>query len=137
MNKKVIKPLFLLSFAFCLAVLPPLATFADDDYDPVSDWSESKLKRYAEDNILYYDDSYRQSTFGIDCSPATENPDPGQNLIPEIPIGERFGLSNLQYNFVVTNHDNAVQHSINYGIPWETVIAQGILESKSGKKKKI
>lgn len=134
MNKKVIKPLFLLSFAFCLAFLPPLATFAveTDDYSPIDDWSESKLRRYAEDNILYYDDTYQQITRGIDCSLTVENPSPDPGETPSVPIGERFGLSEVQYNFVVANHDAAVQHSINYGIPWETVIAQGILESKSG-----
>ncbi|MDO4889156.1 MAG: phage tail tip lysozyme [Candidatus Saccharibacteria bacterium] len=62
MNKKVVKPLFLLSFAFCLAFLPPLATFADDGegYNAINVWSESKLKRYAEDNILYYDDQFEE-----------------------------------------------------------------------------
>lgn len=129
MNKKVIKPLFLLSFAFCLAFLPPLATFAVD-YNPVNDWSESKLKHYAEDNILYYDDSYQQVTRSIDCSLAMGASDSGE--IPSIPAGERFGLSDLQYNFVLRYHDVAVNHSINYGIPWETVVAQGILESVSG-----
>ena len=75
MNKKVIKPLFLLSFAFCLAFLPPLATFAEEDIlsteesdilescteSAINIWSNSKLRRYAEDNILYYDDQFEDS----------------------------------------------------------------------------
>lgn len=68
MNKKVIKPLFLLSFAFCLAFLPPIATFADEGYNAIKVWSESKLKRYAEDNILYYDDQFEEeSGEGDEC----------------------------------------------------------------------
>ena len=79
MNKKVVKPLFLLSFAFCLAFLSPLSTFAEEDIlngtdeeilkdsneeilnnceNAIDVWSDSKLRRYAEDNILYYDDQF-------------------------------------------------------------------------------
>ena len=94
MNKKVIKPLFLLSFAFCLAFLPPLTTFAEEDILGGSDeeilnnsndeilndcenainvWSESKLRRYAEDNILYYDDQFKDSCNHTE-KPESENP---------------------------------------------------------------
>lgn len=84
MNKKVVKPLFLLGFAFCLAFLPPLATFAEEDILGGSDeeilndcenainvWSESKLRRYAEDNILYYDDQFEEN-----CGSSSEEPEP-------------------------------------------------------------
>lgn len=47
--------------------------------------------------------------------------------------GESYGgLSAEQVAFVIDNHDTAQMHSIAYGIPWETVVAQGILESASG-----
>ncbi len=42
------------------------------------------------------------------------------------------GLSETQAAFVDTYHDIAQQLSVEYGIPWETVVAQGILESAAG-----
>lgn len=42
------------------------------------------------------------------------------------------GLTAAQIEFVDTYHDIAVELSIKYGIPWEAVMAQGILESASG-----
>ena len=90
MNKKVIKPLFFLSFAFCLAFLSPLSTFAEEDIlngtdeeilkdsneeilnnceNAIDVWSDSKLRRYAEDNILYYDDQF-------ECEKGKSEPEP-------------------------------------------------------------
>lgn len=42
------------------------------------------------------------------------------------------GLTEIQAGFVDTYHDIASQLSVEYGIPWETVIAQGIVESAAG-----
>ncbi|MBQ9017991.1 glucosaminidase domain-containing protein [Candidatus Saccharibacteria bacterium] len=42
------------------------------------------------------------------------------------------GLVESQIEFVNKYHDIAVSLSTDYGIPWETVMAQGILESASG-----
>lgn len=42
------------------------------------------------------------------------------------------GLSDLQASFIDTYHDLAEQLSAEYGIPWEAVMAQGIIESASG-----
>ena len=42
------------------------------------------------------------------------------------------GLTDLQAAFVDTYHGFAAELSAEYGIPWETVIAQGIVESASG-----
>jgi cell wall-associated NlpC family hydrolase len=42
------------------------------------------------------------------------------------------GLSDAQADFVDKYHSIAEQLSIKYGIPWETVMAQGILESAAG-----
>lgn len=42
------------------------------------------------------------------------------------------GLSNLQSAFVDQYHNIAIQLSMEYGIPWEAVMAQGIIESASG-----
>ncbi|MBR5621458.1 glucosaminidase domain-containing protein [Candidatus Saccharibacteria bacterium] len=45
------------------------------------------------------------------------------------------GLSALQSAFVDKYHTIAIQLSSEYGIPWEAVMAQGILESTSGTSK--
>ncbi len=45
------------------------------------------------------------------------------------------GLSPTQAGFVDQYHDIAAQLSVEYGIPWEAVIAQGILESAAGTSK--
>lgn len=45
------------------------------------------------------------------------------------------GLSALQSEFVDKYHTIAIQLSSEYGIPWEAVMAQGILESASGTSK--
>lgn len=42
------------------------------------------------------------------------------------------GLSDLQSAFVDKYHDIAAELGQEYGIPWETVVAQGILESAAG-----
>ena len=42
------------------------------------------------------------------------------------------GLSTTQAAFIDQYHDIAQQLSVEYGIPWETVMAQGILESGAG-----
>lgn len=42
------------------------------------------------------------------------------------------GLSTEQAGFIDTYHNIAEQLSVEYGIPWETVMAQGILESGAG-----
>ncbi len=104
MNKKVVKPLFLLSFAFCLAFLPPLATFADDDEildldscteNAIDIWSESKLRRYAEDNILYYDDQFKDS-----CD-HSEEPEPEPEN-PCTPILQGSSIEEKIWNWIAT-----------------------------------
>ncbi len=42
------------------------------------------------------------------------------------------GLSSLQSEFVDKYHDIAAQLGSHYGIPWEAVVAQGIIESAAG-----
>lgn len=42
------------------------------------------------------------------------------------------GLTPTEAGFIDTYHDIAERLSIQYGIPWETVIAQGIVESSAG-----
>ena len=135
MNKKVVKPLFLLSFAFCLAFLPPLATLAveTDVYNPIDDWSESKLKRYAEDNILYYDNTFRE----IDESPDEPVPedclptyDPGPISGGDTPVAGG-GYAKLK-QAVRDYYKTAMQAQKDYGTPWEMVFAQMQKESSVG-----
>lgn len=95
--------------AVVLAILTPASTYA---------LSQSQMKTYSDWNIFFYDPEGGScvsmvSKYAADAS--------------------SFGsLSAQQVAFVETYHDIAVMHSINYGIPWETVMAQGILESASG-----
>lgn len=80
--------------------------------------TSTQLDEFSQNNILFYDpddncaESY-QSTYVEGAS-------------------SYGGLSSLQVGFIETYHDIAVTNSINYGIPWEAVMAQGILESASG-----
>lgn len=65
---------------------------------------------------------------------------PGGNSVCIIGPGsysgdESAGLSTQQAGFVDTYHDIAAQLSVEYGIPWEAVMAQGILESAAGTSK--
>ena len=75
--------------------------------------TEEELGIYADNNILFYD------PYG-NCIGSGEG-----GVLSGEPDGTQVG-------FIKTYHDIAVMHSINYGIPWETVMAQGILESASG-----
>ena len=80
--------------------------------------TSSQLENFSQNNILFYDpndncaESY-QSTY--------------------VEEADSYGaLSSLQVRFIEEYHDIAVVNSINYGIPWEAVMAQGILESTAG-----
>ncbi len=70
-------------------------------------------------NIFYYLPS---DFYDNNCYPGTGSYD-------GIPSA---GLSSLQSGFVDTYHDIAASLGSEYGIPWEAVMAQGILESQSG-----
>lgn len=78
--------------------------------------SQDKLEFFAQNNILFYDPT------GVDCNYSTSSYDGNPSA----------GLSDIQAAFVDQYHDIAANLSIEYGIPWETVMAQGILESASG-----
>lgn len=64
------------------------------------------------------------------------NPDecvePGAGSVGSYDGTSTAGLSDQQSAFVDQYHDIAESLSIQYGIPWETVMAQGILESAAG-----
>ena len=83
---------------------------------------EDMLNFYAQNNILFYDPA--------GCVTSGSSPTASS---PEAAAAEAFGsLSGTQVAFVDRFHDIAVKNSINYGIPWEAVMAQGILESAAG-----
>ena len=97
-----------ISFAIILSFFISAPSFA---------LSKDLLEFYSTNNIYYYNPegalSCTYGTGAYDGSPTA-------------------GLSDLQSAFVDTYHDIAVALSIEYGIPWETVMAQGILESAAG-----
>lgn len=77
--------------------------------------SEERMSEFAISGIYYYDPSDSCVSFRYATG------------------AESFGaLSATQVAFVETYHNVAVMNSINYGIPWEAVMAQGILESAAG-----
>ena len=81
--------------------------------------NNSQLKMFSQNNILFY------------------NPNGSYNPCDNVSLGSydgnaSAGLSDLQADFVDTYHDIAQNLSVEYGIPWETVMAQGILESAAG-----
>ena len=58
--------------------------------------------------------------------------EPGMGAVGSYDGTATAGLSEQQAAFVDQYHDIAEKLSIKYGIPWETVMAQGILESAAG-----
>ncbi|MDO4742356.1 MAG: glucosaminidase domain-containing protein, partial [Candidatus Saccharibacteria bacterium] len=87
-----------------------------------SNLSEEKLYEFADGGIWFYTPR--------DCINSI------QRWAASTPEGEASvgfaGLSGLQVAFINQYYDYAREFSINYGIPWEAVMAQGILESTSG-----
>lgn len=81
----------------------------------VSALSEDELYFYGQNNIVMYNPG--------GCSSAMTGSYDGQ---------ASAGLSGLQAAFVDQYHSIAENLSVGYGIPWEAVMAQGILESASG-----
>ena len=47
-------------------------------------------------------------------------------------VSEAISLTNTQEEFITQYHEVAQQLSVQYGIPWEAVVAQGVWESGSG-----
>ena len=92
--------------AVAVCFLNPLSTYAI---------SEAELFFYGQNNILMFNpDSCSSASLGAFNGNSTS------------------GLTDVQASFVDTYHDIAATLSVEYGIPWETVVAQGILESASG-----
>ena len=77
----------------------------------------SDLEIFSQNNILFYDPS------AAACNTIAVGAYSGD---------ASAGLSGAQSAFVDNYHDIAEGLSVEYGIPWETVVAQGILESAAG-----
>lgn len=88
--------------------------------------STGQMSFYNDNGILYYDPKG-----GDDCviavGASSINATPGEGSAAASP-----GLQEIQAAFVDRYHDIAEALSIAYGIPWEAVMAQGIVESASG-----
>ena len=103
-----VKRAFVVTMALVLAGILPASTYA---------LSSSQLDFFAENNILFYD---------------PDSGSCGYNSVGSYSGTASAGLTELQAGFVDTYHSIAEKLSIGYGLPWETVIAQGILESTAG-----
>lgn len=86
---------------------------------PVGAVSQSFLDFMAKNNIFYF---LPTDYYDNNCLPGTGSYD-------GIPTA---GLSGQRSEFVDTYHEIAAELGNQYGIPWEAVMAQGILESASG-----
>lgn len=102
----------ILSFLLALILIIPTPVLAFDDTP-----SESTLDFYNANGIYYY------NPVGSDCVTIAVG---AYNGTPST------GLSAVQAGFVDAYHNIAEQLSIEFGIPWEAVMAQGILESTAG-----
>lgn len=114
-NFKITHKILTLLLSCIIALLPTLQVFALPDH---------LLDTFDANDIFYHDPTGNAS----DCD------------IPEDPIASDSsgmiktskGLSPLQSAFVDRYHSIAIRLGKEYGIPWETAMAQGILESASG-----
>lgn len=115
---KLIKSLVLSStyFAACLVAILYMP-------NPALALKEEKLDRYSSNSIYFYDPD--------ECN-NKDSDDNNSNGGSTDGSGSSSSLSEQQVAFVRKYHAMAEKLSIQYGIPWETVIAQGILESTSG-----
>ena len=106
-------PAFILTISFCFSHL----AFADTNPDSKS--FSDMFDFFSKNHIYYWNPN---GLNGDNCYPGTGSYD---GIVTA-------GLSSLQAAFVDTYHDIDAQLSSEYGIPWEAVMAQGILESASG-----
>ncbi len=83
---------------------------------PVSALSEAKKDFYDQSGVYYYDPT------SIEC-------DDNYGSYDGIPTA---GLNDTQSAFIDKYHDIAASLGTEYGIPWEAVMAQGIIESAAG-----
>lgn len=134
MSKKVKWILLCLVSVFCYSLAPVSVTHAEDTVDncdnALEDWSEEKLRRYAEDNILYYDNQFDECE-----NSSSENQD---NCLPTYNPSENDstpteggGYSKLE-QAIKDYHQVAMQAQKDYGTPWEMVFAQMQVESSVG-----
>lgn len=99
------------------ASLSPLPAFADS---AASGFSENELKFLNSNDIVYY------NPYAGICADYSTDPD------AEPPKGSTGSLTRQQAEFVAKWHDLVEKLSIEYGIPWEIAMAQGVHESASG-----
>ena len=116
-NQNSVKTSFSRIFAIILSVcsILPITILTAATTSAIS---ESTLDFYDKNGIYYYNpDGFSQGCYA------------GLGSYDGITTA---GLTDLQASFIDTYHGIAEQLSAEYGIPWETVIAQGIIESASG-----
>lgn len=105
---RFIRGVFVTIITILVVFVAPFSTYAI---------SEAQLNFYGQNGIYYYDPD------GYSC---------GEMALGSFDGSATAGLSDLQAGFVDTYYAIAQKLSVAYGIPWETVVAQGILESAAG-----
>ena len=108
-----LKKLFTTILAATLIISPNVSAFS------FSNSLTETILDYMDKNGTYY---YNPNGFANNCYPGLGSYD---GIVTA-------GLSSLQASFVDTYHDIAATLGAKHGIPWEAVMAQGIIESASG-----
>lgn len=106
--------------SFCMLIAFSIITSIQVNAIPDS----STLDSFYRNGIYYYDPSSTQ------CDPSYGADDIGGGSVSGGSSGT--GLDSQQEQFVADHVNIAQKLSVEYGIPWETVVAQGILESAAG-----
>lgn len=117
MKNRLITGLLVLLSVSVLTLFNTTSTKADDSLR-INHKNEEFLSR---NKILFYDPN------AGDCEPHTFSEEAYQGSTVD-----GIKLASLQVGFIEKFHSLAESLSIEFGIPWEAVMAQGILESTSG-----
>ncbi|MBR3365752.1 glucosaminidase domain-containing protein [Candidatus Saccharibacteria bacterium] len=133
MNKRAKKILLYPLILICCSITP-LTTAHAEGYSVLKSWSNSKLKHYAEDNILYYDSEFGCEEFYDDGRFITK---PDDNLVinnsGDVWDGHCDGIRSYD-TWITTHIDDIISIARANGLPWEAIMAQTIKESSGGRR---
>jgi len=104
-----------LAVTLCLVLAAPVTAVTSE----VQSTDDATIDAFDDVNAYYWNPSGCSTSFSINGSENGEG-------------NGAYGLSPAQAAFVESWYSIAQQLSIQYGIPWEAVVAQGILESAAG-----
>lgn len=133
MNKRAKKFLLYPLILICCSIMP-LTTAHAEGYNALKSWSNSKLKRYAEDNVLYYDSEFGCEEFYDDGNFIT-NPDSDLIIDNTSDVWDGHCDGIRSYDTWITTHiDDIISIARANGLPWEAIMAQTIKESSGGRR---